>query len=142
MYLTKSPLRAPVPEYWMLISSPWSAHTEKNIKGYVSIRQKTVKLKQKEEELHHKHMSSFYRPVYLTPQTSCVNQAQEFQGNQIWVHTEFKFLLQALKLCDGIVLLKNSNSLQLNLESFASKQALHIGQFQGCEHMLVNEKGC
>jgi hypothetical protein len=26
-HLTKSPFKACVPEYWMLISSPWSAHT-------------------------------------------------------------------------------------------------------------------
>lgn len=26
-YLTKSPFKAGVPEYWMLTSSPWFAHT-------------------------------------------------------------------------------------------------------------------
>lgn len=36
-YLTKSPFSAGVPEYWMLISSPWLAHTV-NRKGFKKLR--------------------------------------------------------------------------------------------------------
>ena len=34
--LTKSPFKAAVPEYWMLILSPWSAHTGNHISQIIN----------------------------------------------------------------------------------------------------------
>lgn len=118
-YLTKSPFKAGVPEYWMLMSSPWLAHTEDT---------KTTTNLDLSFSCSRRHMKSMMTKQ-PRKQLQPLHNIIIFLKKIMWktkriVLTDFEFLIKILMRANSFFSTKNPKPSKLKFQHFSANHAL------------------